>query len=88
MTPTAINGFFEATLRSLIEEAVARGIDRVERAPTRRLLSVTEAAAYLGRTPEAVRHLVAHGKIRRVGADKRVQLDIRDLDHWIESHKE
>jgi excisionase family DNA binding protein len=52
-----------------------------------RLLSAAEAAVYLGRTKEAVEHMVAAGKIPRVRADRRVFLDVRDLDKWIEENK-
>jgi len=32
-------------------------------------------------------HLIAAGKIPVVRADRRVMLDVRDLDHWIEHNK-
>lgn len=47
----------------------------------KRLLNVEEAAVYLGRTKEAVQHLIAAGKLPVVKSDRRVFLDIRDLDH-------
>lgn len=53
----------------------------------KRLLSVDAAAAYLGRTKEAVQHLIAAGKLPVVKSDRRVFLDIRDLDRWIEQCK-
>jgi excisionase family DNA binding protein len=53
----------------------------------KRLLTVEEAAIYLGRTKEAVQHLVAAGKLPTVKSDRRVFLDIRDLDLWIEQSK-
>jgi excisionase family DNA binding protein len=52
-----------------------------------RLLTVEEAATYLGRTTEAVQHLVASGKLPTVRSDRRVFLDVRDLDAWIEANK-
>jgi excisionase family DNA binding protein len=53
----------------------------------KRLLTVEEAAIYLGRTKEAVQHLVAAGKLPTVKSDRRVFLDIRDLDQWIDQSK-
>jgi excisionase family DNA binding protein len=53
----------------------------------KRLLSVNEAAVYLGRTREAVQHMVASGKLPVVKSDRRVFLDIKDLDQWIQGCK-
>jgi len=55
---------------------------------TTRLLSVEQAATYLGRSKNAVEHMVACGKIPRVKSDRRVFLDVRDLDDWIADNKE
>jgi len=52
-----------------------------------RLFSVEEAAVYLGRSKEAVEHMVGAGKLAVVRADRRVFLDVRDLDRWIEANK-
>ncbi len=53
-----------------------------------RLLSIDQAAVYLGRSKEAVAHMVASGKIPKVQGDRRIQLDVRDLDQWIEENKQ
>jgi len=53
----------------------------------KRLLTVEEAAVYLGRTKEAVQHLLAAGKLPSVKSDRRVFLDIQDLDKWIVQNK-
>ena len=53
----------------------------------KRLLTVEEAAVYLGRSKEAVQHLIAAGKLPTVKSDRRVFLDIKDLDQWIEQSK-
>ena len=52
-----------------------------------RLLDIEAAGVYLGRTPRAVRDLVRTGKIPCVRCDRRVFLDIRDLDAWIDNNK-
>ena len=52
-----------------------------------RLLTVEDAALYVGRTKKAVQHIVASGKLPIVKADRRVFLDRKDLDEWIERNK-
>jgi excisionase family DNA binding protein len=64
--------------------------DQLRRSPTaieRRLLTVVDAAEYLGRSEEAVRHLLRTRKIHAVRADGRVLIDKRDLDFWIDVNK-
>ena len=53
-----------------------------------RLLTVEQAATYLGRTKEAVQHMVASGKLPTVRSDRRVFVDVVDLDRWIEDNKQ
>lgn len=53
-----------------------------------RLLSVEQGAAYLGRTKESLQHMIASGKIPTVRSDRRVFLDVRDLDRWIDENKQ
>ena len=52
-----------------------------------RLMTVEQAATYLGRTREAVQHLIAERRIPVVRSDRRVFLDVRDLDRWIDEAK-
>ncbi len=52
-----------------------------------RLLSVEEAAAYLGRSVPAIRELIWRNELPVVRPDRRVHLDLRDLDAWIEKNK-
>lgn len=52
-----------------------------------RLLTIDQAAVYIGRTKEAVQYLVATGKLPVVRSDRRVFLDLHDLEQWIENHK-
>ena len=52
-----------------------------------RLLSIEEAAIYLGRSEQAIRRMVQSGKIPKVQGDRRLQVDIADLDRWIEQNK-
>ncbi len=52
-----------------------------------RLLTVEQAAVYLGRTEEGVRHLIASDRLPTVRMDRRVYIDVRDLDRLIEESK-
>jgi len=52
-----------------------------------RLLNVKQAAVYLGRTEDGIRHLQASGALPVVRIDSRVQFDIQDLDRWISQNK-
>jgi excisionase family DNA binding protein len=52
-----------------------------------RLLTVKDAATYLGRTEKAVRHLVATHSLPCVRTDARIMLDRQDLDRWIDNNK-
>jgi excisionase family DNA binding protein len=53
-----------------------------------RLLTVDQAAVYLARSKDAVQHMVAARKLPVVRDGRRVFLDVRELDRWIEQSKE
>ena len=55
---------------------------------SKRLLTVKEGAEYLGRSESAIREMIWDGKLPAIRADRRVMLDIRDLDHWIDRNRE
>ena len=52
------------------------------------LREVKEAAAYIGRTEQALQHLIHKREIVVVRKGRRVHLDRNDLDRWIEANKE
>ncbi len=52
-----------------------------------RLLTVEQAAVYIGRTKYAIQHMIASCKLPTVRTDRRVFIDMRDLDSWIEGNK-
>src|SRR2546426_8296615 len=88
-------GVLDVSLKALIQ-AVAKEVASVVRADLardggtgvkQRLMTVEQAGVYLGRTKEAVQHLMDSGKISTVRPDRRVFIDIRDLDRWIEENK-
>ena len=51
------------------------------------LLTVKDAASYLGRTEQAIQHLIASKELPVVRAGRRVHLHRSDLDLWIEKNK-
>ena len=53
----------------------------------KRLYSVPEAAIYLGRSAWSVRRLIWSGELPQVRVGRRVHLDMRDLDTFIEKNK-
>ena len=53
----------------------------------RLLFTVKEAAAYIGRSEQAVQHMIHKRELVVVRKGRRVHLDRGDLDRWIESNK-
>jgi len=82
------NEFLRALAVLIAKEVSARlALPQSQSQQARRLLSVDQAAVYLGRTPRAVRHMIQQGALPTVRHDRRVMLDVRDLDQWIEQNK-
>jgi excisionase family DNA binding protein len=74
-------------LDALADAIAERILARLHQTEQPRLLSVSEAAIYLGRTQKALRHMVANGAIPAVREGSRVHLDRADLDRWVEFRK-
>jgi len=53
----------------------------------KRLLTIKEASVYLGRSVPAIRELIWRGELPIVRPDRRIHLDLFDLDKWIEKNK-
>jgi excisionase family DNA binding protein len=51
------------------------------------LLTVKQAAVYLGRSEQSVQHLIFQKELPVVRVGRRVHLDRRDVDLWIEKNK-
>jgi excisionase family DNA binding protein len=62
---------------------------QLERAPRVQpmLLDVKDAAVYLGRSEQSIQHLIFDKELPVVRVGRRVHLDRRDLDAWIEKNK-
>jgi len=52
-----------------------------------RLLTVKQAADYIGRTEQAIQHLIHKRELIVVRRGRRVHLDRADLDRWIDVNK-
>ena len=85
MTTTGNQGL-DALADAIAERVYQTLIAAMERNKGR-LLNVPAAAEYIGRTPSALRHLIARNAIPCVRRDGRVQLDRQDLDNWLELGK-
>ena len=79
-------GAVEITVK-LSDDILRRIAERVPARPQRRLLTVPEAAEYIGRTVHGIRQMVRQHKIPVVRIDKKVMFDVQDLDKMIEANK-
>lgn len=82
----------DALIDALAERVAAKvraelGAGGLSAAVGPRLLTVEQAAGYLGRSKEGVEHMVASAKIPTVRIDRRVFIDVRDLDRLIDDSK-
>ena len=86
-----LNGTFEGMARALASEIAEMLKPEIARLATPSvqpvLLTVKEAAVYLGRSEQAIQHLVFERELPVVRVGRRVHLHKRDLDAWIEANK-
>jgi len=69
------------------ENAEAQGIQ----SPTRpRLLTIKQAALYMGRGTDSLREMVYRGvfPVIQEGERSKIWIDLQDIDNWIDSKKE
>ena len=55
--------------------------------PIKRLYSIRDVSIYLGRSECAIREMIWSGKLPSVKFDRRIYIDINDLDELIQMHK-
>ena len=82
---------FGPLIDALAERVAMKVAERAQQgaAPVKpRLLTVDQAAVYIGRTKEAVQHMISGSKLPSVRSDRRVFVDVLDLDAWIEDNKQ
>ena len=53
----------------------------------KRLYSIPEAAAYLGRSVWSMREMVWAGKLPAIRDGRRIFVDLEDMNRWIERNK-
>jgi excisionase family DNA binding protein len=62
-------------------------VDQYKHGREKRLFNIKEAAMYLGRSEWSVRRLIWGGDLPEVRHGRRVQLDVCDLDAFIDRNK-
>jgi excisionase family DNA binding protein len=86
-TPHPVATTATTALDFLVDAVADRIMARMNQSREARLLTVDEAAAYLGRSSKAVRCMIERGNLPAVRENDRVHLDRPDLDRWIELRK-
>ncbi len=76
--------------RAIAEEVAAMLRDERAVSPSVEpaLLTVKQAAIYLGRSEQSIQHLIFQKELPVVRVGRRVHLDRRDLDGFIEKYKD
>jgi excisionase family DNA binding protein len=64
-----------------------QGISYPPQKPNKRLYSIPEAGQYLGRIVWSIREMIYAGKIPYIRDGRRMLLDIKDMDSWIENNR-
>jgi excisionase family DNA binding protein len=87
-----MDGGFDKLIHAIADEVTAIVRAELARTPDHRhvspmLLNVKEAAVYIGRSEQAIQHLIFLKELPVVRVGRRVHLDRRDLDAWIEKNK-
>lgn len=59
-----------------------------EQRPQKRLYSLQDTALYLGRSLNSIRQMLWDGKLPHIRDGKRIFIDVRDLELWIERNKQ
>jgi excisionase family DNA binding protein len=65
-----------------------KAAERQQNSAVKRLFTISEAAVYLGRSEWSVRRLIWDGQLATVRAGRRVHVDLRDMEAFIDKHKE
>jgi excisionase family DNA binding protein len=77
-------------LSQMIESACEAAMKRVlniSDASQRRLLTVADAAVYLSLSEREIYNMIGTGELKGVRHGRRVMIDIRDLEAWIDANK-
>lgn len=74
------------TFVEAIADAVAERLTKIQ-GRKKRLLDLEPAADYLSLSEDAMRDLMAQGKLKPVRPTRKVQFDVLDLDQFVEDLK-
>lgn len=86
-TPTSLfSEQFVSALADAVAAKVASELSGQHSGAAKRLFTLPEAAAYIGRSPKAVEHLIARGTIPVTKLDGKRQIDRAALDKLITSN--
>ena len=77
----------EETKAAVTIKAKEGRLEQQEKKSARRLLNPDQAAEYLNCSTITVRRLIWDGRLPSVKWDRRQRLDIRDLERFVEDHK-
>jgi excisionase family DNA binding protein len=80
---TALATEVAAKVKAEVAHHIQQGSYRVQPA----LLSVKDAGVYLGRSEQSIQHLIFQKELPVIRAGRRVHLDRKDLDAWIEKNR-
>lgn len=78
---------FTSPDHEILGELIRKRLRGVLQIP-KRLFKYAEAAVYIGRSEQAVRHLVMKKAFPVHRYDGKPMIDVRDLDAWIENNKD
>jgi excisionase family DNA binding protein len=84
----SLEGILDALAARVAARLRSDSVKPADQALRPRLLTVEQAAMYIGRTKEALQHMTATRKIPVVRDGRRVFVDIRELDRWIDRNTE
>lgn len=89
MNTNVFNNLMNDFADAVAEKVLARlaNEDSAKASGQKRLLKVPEVAARLGRSEQAVYHLIGQGRLVTVRMDRRVFVDSRDLEKFIQAYK-
>lgn len=79
-TENALDPMADFIAVRLVEQVVALTM-------ARRVLTLEQAVEYTGVGMDGLKAAIAAGDLSRVDVDRRIRLDIIDIDHWIQKNK-
>jgi excisionase family DNA binding protein len=73
-------------IEAACESAIKRAMNISDVSP-RRLLTVQEAAVYLALSEREIYNMITNKELVGVRHGRRVMIDLRDIENWIETNK-